>query len=240
MSFDYKEIDEEGLETLEAITGATKFNKWMYDTIKPYCNGKILEVGSGIGNISEFFIQENKDIVLSDIRNSYLAALNKKYPDQTNFNLDLVHPDFNTIYKEHIGQYDTVFALNVIEHIEDDHLALKNIHSLLKKKGRAVILVPAFQQLYNKIDKELFHFRRYTKSTLDKIFDQNLYSKKKSTYFNFTGIFAWFIGGKLMGDSTVKKEKMKLYNALVPVFKIVDLPMKPFAGLSVIQVGEKK
>ena len=59
-----KEIDLEGLETLSVIEKANKFNKWMYETIKPYSKGRILEIGCGIGNISEFFINDNFDIVL--------------------------------------------------------------------------------------------------------------------------------------------------------------------------------
>lgn len=239
MSFDFKEIDEEGLETLEAITEATAFNEWMYKTILPHCTGKILEIGSGIGNISAFFIEHGHDIVLSDIRDNYLDALKDRYPSTPRFNLDLVHKDFENMYASHVNKYDSVFALNVIEHIEDHALAMNNIAKLLKKNGQAVILVPAFQTLYNKIDKELYHYRRYTKRTLGNIFAKELYSITHTRFFNFMGIPAWFIGGKLMGDSTVKKGKMRLYNAMVPIFKLIDYPTKKIAGLSVITVAKK-
>ena len=239
MDFDFKEIDAEGQETLEAITDADKFNRWMYDTIRPHCSGRILEVGSGIGNISSFFIDNKEDLTLSDVRQNYVDILAQKFPSQDAFLLDLVLPEFDTVFKDYMGTFDTIFALNVIEHIEDHHLAMSNINKLLKPGGKAVILVPAFQKLYNRIDKELYHFRRYTRKTLLEIFDKSKYEIKHSTYFNFTGIFAWFIGGKIFKDSTVKKGKMSLYNTLVPVFKIVDIPMKQLAGLSVIVIGEK-
>jgi 2-polyprenyl-3-methyl-5-hydroxy-6-metoxy-1,4-benzoquinol methylase len=240
MDFDFKEIDEEGQETLEAITAADKFNNWMYSTISPYCSGKILEVGSGIGNISSFFINNKANLTLSDVRNNYVQTLQQKFPSQNTFLLDLVLPEFENEYQEYLGTFDTVFALNVIEHIEDHKLAMENIHKLLKPGGRAVILVPAFQSLYNRIDKELYHYRRYTRKTLLKIFGPSQFKITKSRYFNFTGIFAWFIGGKIFKDSTVKKGKMKLYNSLVPIFKVIDIPLKQIAGLSVIVVGEKK
>ena len=132
------------------------------------------------------------------------------------------------------------FALNVVEHIEDHELAMQNIHKLLKLGGKTVILVPAFQSLYNGIDKELYHFRKYTSKTLNQIFVSANFEILKTRYFNFTGIFAWFIGGKIMGDSTIKKSKMSLYNALVPIFKIVDIPFRRLVGLSVITIGRKK
>jgi len=34
-----------GTDTLEVISVARNFNRWMYDTVKPFCSGKILEIG---------------------------------------------------------------------------------------------------------------------------------------------------------------------------------------------------
>src|SRR5689334_22266314 len=98
--FQYKEIDREGWETLDAIAAADKFNKWMYDTIRPYCTGKILEIGSGIGNISKFFIESDADIMLSDIRPVYCEVLRKEFPRASGVvEMDLTHPTFETTYQ---------------------------------------------------------------------------------------------------------------------------------------------
>ncbi len=95
--FEYKEVDREGWDTLDAIAGADNFNKWMYETIKPYCIGNILEIGSGIGNISEFFLESNADITLSDIRPVYCNVLKQKFPGAKDvIVLDLTHPHFDT------------------------------------------------------------------------------------------------------------------------------------------------
>ena len=77
--FSYKDIDQEGLDTLMAISGADAFNKWMYEATSPFLKGSILEIGSGIGNISSQFILHGKTITLSDIRSNYIRHL------QTNF-----------------------------------------------------------------------------------------------------------------------------------------------------------
>ena len=75
----FKEFDKEGFETLKVIAAADQFNEWMYQKIKPYCKGKILEVGSGIGNISKFFVRDQADICLSDLRDNYLDFLRSTY-----------------------------------------------------------------------------------------------------------------------------------------------------------------
>lgn len=239
--FEYKEIDKEGWETLDAIAEADKFNEWMYQTIRPYCTGKILEIGSGIGNISKFFLDAKSDITLSDIRPVYCGVLKDKFPGAKDvIQLDLTHPSFAAEYAQHLGKYDSVFALNVVEHIEDDSLAIRNCHQLLREQGKLVILVPAYQKLYNRFDRELEHFRRYTRKKLNQIFINEKFQVQHSQYFNFMGIPGWYVSGKLQKNKTIPKSQMSLYNRLVPVFKLVDKCLFNKIGLSVISVGIKK
>lgn len=238
--FEYKEIDKEGWDTLDAIAEADKFNEWMYSTIKPYCRGKILEIGSGIGNISKFFIDDKADITLSDIRPVYCDVLKKKFPQVHNvIEMDLTHISFDIVYSEFIGKYDTVFALNVVEHIKDDQLAIRNCYKLLKTTGKLVILVPAYTTLYNRFDRELEHFRRYTKKGLNRLLMSSGFTIQHSQYFNFMGIPGWYISGKLQQNKTIPKGQMSLYNKLVPLFKLVDKILLNKAGLSVISAGIK-
>ena len=242
-NFQLKEIDMEGMETLNVIANADKFNKWMYDTIAPACSGNILEIGSGIGNISSYFLQNGSNITLSDLRENYLNILRDKFKNYQNLKgvitLDLVDNDFENKYKHLIGTFDTVYALNVVEHIEDDKLAIANCRKLLRENGSLVILVPAYQFLYNRFDKELEHFRRYTSNKLNKLFADNNFKITKTQYFNFAGIFGWFLSGKLLNKKTIPGDQMKLYNMLVPIFKIADKIMLRKAGLSVITFGRK-
>jgi 2-polyprenyl-3-methyl-5-hydroxy-6-metoxy-1,4-benzoquinol methylase len=237
--FDYKHIDQEGLETLSVVEKADKFNYWMYKTIKPFCKGNILEIGSGIGNISSFFIRDKSQITLSDIRENYCNQLSEKFPVQPTLCMDLTDQDFDIKFRDHLGSYDTIFALNVVEHIKDDSLAMQNCKKMLKANGNLIILVPAYQSLYNQFDKELYHYRRYTKSSLTDLFKQNDIKVIHSQYFNFAGILGWYVSGKLMKNKIIPEGQMSLYNTLVPVFKIIDKATLNLAGLSVIVVGQK-
>ena len=239
-SFVFPDIDEEGMATLEAITKADKFNKWMYDTISPYCKGKTLEIGSGIGNISQFFFNDKRQIILSDIRDNYCDILKEKFaayqPEVLSMNL--TDPEFETQFTPLKDSFDSIFALNVVEHIEDDSLALKNCHYLLKPGGHVVILVPAFQALYNNFDKNLEHFRRYNKKNLTRLINEN-YEVIHRQYFNLAGIPGWFVFGGLLRKDHIDGGPMGLYNKLVPIFKTADKIIFNQIGLSVICVGRK-
>lgn len=240
MAFDYKEVDQEGLEILDVISEAGKFNKWMYDTIRPHTAGKILEIGSGVGNISQFFVHDNADITVSDIRENYREILKNKFslPDDKVIDIDIAHPEFETAYPHLVGAFDSVFCLNVVEHIENDSLAAKNLALLLKKGGYLTVLVPAYQSLYNGFDKTLEHYRRYTKKSLETIMRPNG-TIQQTFYFNFVGIFGWWVSGKLFGNKSIPEGEMKLYNTLVPAIKLIDKLTFKKMGLSVICVLKK-
>ena len=239
----HKEIDQVGGDTLDLIKDAGKFNRWMYETIKPHCKGNILEIGSGVGNISDFFLKDALPIMLSDIREGYCRRLREEFNDNKTLKgvklMDLTDPEFDNKFKDLFNSFDTVFALNVVEHIYDDNLALANCRKLLKEEGNLIILVPSYQKLYNGIDKSLDHYRRYNKKTLSTLFINNNYKIQSKQYFNFMGIFAWFISGKLQKNESIPGGQMRLYNMLVPVFKIIDVLVFRTWGLSTVIVGRK-
>lgn len=236
--FHFKEIDVEGQTTLEAIDKADNFNEWMYQTIKPYCTGKVLEIGSGIGNISRYFLRDQFDITFSDIRTSYCEVLIQKFPASKIVELDLVDADFDNKFASLLGTFDTVYALNVVEHIKDDNLAIQNAKKLLKDGGNIIILVPAYQSLYNRFDVVLEHYRRYTSGTLNTLIGKH-FKIIHSQYFNFIGIFGWFFSGSILKKKTVPAGQMTLFNKLVAIFKLADKILLNKAGLSVISVGKK-
>ncbi|TBW26476.1 bifunctional 2-polyprenyl-6-hydroxyphenol methylase/3-demethylubiquinol 3-O-methyltransferase UbiG [Gramella sp. KN1008] len=240
--FDYR--DNTGKEILESIKIAKRFNKWMFDVIHPYCGSKVFEIGSGIGNISEIFLNNHDgQIFLSDIDTDYCQILKKKFSAHKKClgveSIDLVAPDFQTRYSSYFNEFDTVFALNVLEHIKEDQLAIFNARQLLKDGGTLIILVPSYMFLYNRVDKGLGHYKRYTVKSLETIFKLNNLKIVHSQYFNFGGIPGWFVNGKLFKNDSISVSKMKIYESLVPLFRIADRLVYHKIGLSTIVVGEK-
>lgn len=236
-------IDEVGKSTLEDLSMANLLNDWMFNSIRPYTKGNILEIGSGIGNISQCFIANKIPITLSDYSDHYCKYLDKKFCIEPLINgiyqIDLADDDFDGRYSHLIGKFDTVFALNVIEHIKDDQLAIVNCKKLLNKAGHLIILVPAWQLLYNSFDKELEHYRRYNKTSISRLFKSQHLHILNTWYFNLAGILGWFVSGSILRKKTLPSGQLSFYNKLVPIFRIIDKITLNSIGLSVIIVGKK-
>jgi SAM-dependent methyltransferase len=216
----------------------------MFDTINPYCSGNVIEIGSGIGNISRFCLHAGWRITLSDVRTNYCEELKTKFSSYSNLKgvikVDLTHPDFDNAYSGILNSFDTLFALNVVEHINDDNLAIKNCYKLLKSGGVIITLVPAYRWLYNSFDKTLEHYRRYNRKSLTRLIKKNNFKIFICRYFNFAGIFGWFFFGTILKHTTIPERQMSIYNKLVPLFKVTDALTFHQAGLSVICAGKKK
>jgi len=117
----------------------------------------ILEIGSSSG----YLLRDIKKafpgifIIGSDCIPEPLGKIAKHHPEIPLIQFDLVNcplPD-NCV--------DVIVALNVLEHIEDDSAALRQIHRILKPGGHSIIEVPANPDLYDFYDERLKHFRRY-------------------------------------------------------------------------------
>jgi SAM-dependent methyltransferase len=235
-------MDHTGFEILKVISKAGQFNKWMYTVISPYLHGHILEIGSGIGNISSQFIKSGSTISLSDIDPFYLNLLKENYSSAPNVKIieciDLQHPEFEIAYNHLEQKFDSIFLLNVLEHLENETSAINNCSFLLKPKGTLLILVPAYSFLFSRLDSALGHYRRYTQETLCRLLEIKNLQLKKSFYFNAFGILGWLYS-KLLRLKKIPSGEMGLFDKLVPFIKWIDSFFHKRIGLSVVAVASK-
>lgn len=235
--------DPIGRHVLNVVAAAKGFNHWTYETIKPHLKGNVLEIGSGIGNISDFLIEDGFPITLSDYSPDYCSYLQKKYGAVANVksivSIDLLNAEFEKSYKEFEEQFDTVFLLNVLEHIADPQQAIINCKHLIKKNGNLIILVPAYQWLYSNFDRQLNHYKRYSSKALQTLLLANDLKIRKVQYFNALGIPGWLLYSKLLGRQKIENTEMKIFDSIVSIGKAVDRLLKNRVGLSVIAVAQK-
>ncbi|MEA3209375.1 MAG: hypothetical protein QOE70_2432 [Chthoniobacter sp.] len=229
---------DSGKVTLDALEQAPRFNQWMYETVRPWLGQRVAELGVGRGNLSRF-IRRHEHVLLTDYRLDYLAELQFRWSDQPGLQigkLDLTRP---ADYEQLRGfRPDSIVFLNVLEHIEDDRAVLENLFDTVPADCRVVVLVPYNMKLYSEFDRRLGHFRRYAKGELEGKFRAAGFEVEQQLFFNKVGVFAWYLNNTLGGQKKLKPWQLRLYNALTPIFRVLDRVL-PTAGLSTIVVGRK-
>ena len=225
-------------EILDAFSEAPKFNRWMADTLQPYIGKSVLEIGAGIGNLSRLLIARRKRYVATDLDREHLERLRSRLMGRPNLEtaqLDATRPEDHLPFR---GQMDTVICLNVVEHIEDDLGALRNIHGVLQEGGRAVILVPEGQSLFSSLDEELGHRRRYSEEQLREQMTAAGFDVEAVLPFNRISRPGWWLNGKVLKRRTIGRGQLRNFDRLVWLWRRVD-SLLPWPPTSLIAVGRK-
>src|SRR5882724_10608988 len=128
--------DKVGATTLERMAAAPRYNRWMFDRLRPWVGRRVLEIGAGIGNMSAF-LDDRERLVLTDTEPYYLGRLRDRFAGRSHVSvaelrLPAVSPGLVA------ERLDTVVCLNVLEHIEDDRASLRAMHDLLRPGGRLI------------------------------------------------------------------------------------------------------
>ncbi len=82
------------------------------------------------------------------------------------------------------GTFDLAVSLDVIEHLEDDVSALRELRRTVAPGGALLVTVPAYQWLWSGHDEINHHHRRYTRSTLESAAQQAGWRAVRTTHFN--------------------------------------------------------
>jgi glycosyltransferase involved in cell wall biosynthesis len=229
--------DECGGEILERLNRAPRFTGWMADVIRPYIGNRVLEIGAGTGNMS-VHLMPRAIYWATDVNSNYLDYLVKLRAARPYMRVAYTNATEAESFPQ--GQsFDTVVCLNVVEHIEGDVLALRNIRESLEEGGRAIILVPQGPKLYGSLDVVLGHVRRYTENTLVDAAERAGFRVERVLKFNKAGVLGWWLNGRVLRKKTFDLGQIRMLNFLTPVFRLLE-PVLPLPALSLIAILRKK
>lgn len=113
------------------------------------------------------------------------------------------------------SEVDVSIALDVLEHVERDDIALNELLRVTKSGGHVILNVPAMPSLWSDWDVALGHFRRYTLTTFNALLAPGLSSKTYSIeyigYINalaFPLIFAYRAFRRLVPSDSRAEDKV--------------------------------
>jgi SAM-dependent methyltransferase len=230
--------DGHGSQMLGRLARAERFNNWMADVIRPFLGERLLEIGSGTGNLTRRLVP--RDVyVASDVNPLYLKTLGNLTSDRPYLAAQYTDVTDLGSYPHLAGGFDSVVCLNVIEHVDDDLGALRNIRSVLADGGRAVVLVPQGPWNFGTLDGVLGHKRRYTEESLRRVAAEAGLTVKQIVRFNRISSLPWFLNGRILRKTSFGLLQIRIVDWITPISRVIDRFL-PFPPLSLIAVMERR
>ncbi len=169
-----------------------------------------LEIGCGTGYVTKMIAKKfpDKKIYASEY---LLSGLNEAKERLKNLNnVSLISLDARKIQSK--NKYDIIGAFDVIEHISEEDIVLKEINNSLKKNGKFIFSVPQHQFLWSIYDDLGFHKRRYSRKYLLQKLKENNFEIIYINSFNSLLLPAMYVSRFL--NKFKKKEEFDIMDEL--------------------------
>jgi 2-polyprenyl-3-methyl-5-hydroxy-6-metoxy-1,4-benzoquinol methylase len=220
---------------LELFEKARNWKAYWRAQIRGFIRGEVLEVGAGIGANTQALAGLDFERWICLEPDAALAARIALPPGGRHEKATGTIHDLPAAAK-----FETIFYLDVLEHIEDDRGELARAAARLKPGGALVILAPAHPFLYTPFDAAIGHFRRYTRKTLRAAAPPTL-RLEKLVYLDAAGMLASAANRLLLHSASPTERQILTWDRLlVPVSRVIDPIFLGRAGKSVLAVWRKE
>ena len=219
---------------LKYFDKSKNFRNYQLHLIKRYLVNDVAEVGPGNGGNLFGYIHLPKKIDLYEPSRNLFLNLKKSFKKYKKVNF------FNKTFNKSKKKYSSILYLDVLEHIKNDKSEITKAFKSLKKGGHLIINVPAFSYLYSNFDKDVGHFRRYSKSDFMKILENLNFKETNFVYYDSIGFFLSLLSKLLV--SNYKRnfdKKIKFWDSLIWISRIIDLIFFRSFGKSLLVIIKK-
>lgn len=227
-----------------AMPTAVNYYRWIVAKLLPHAGDCILDIGGGYGAHLEYVLPKGCPVVSIDLSESSVEFMRERFRQYPHF--EAARLDFG----QHESQaelirrgFDTIFCLNVLEHIEDDLAALKDMHAILApRRGKLLLQVPAHEWLYGSLDAQAGHYRRYSAAYLRQVLEGAGFTVQALYHFNSIGVLPWFVNARVLKKSleadSVNTQITVFDRYIVPVMSRVEAVVRLPFGQSLMAVAQ--
>lgn len=229
---------------LEAMSFAVNYHRWILSIFEPYLGSNIVEVGAGTGSFSELLLERRfKSLSLVEPSTAMYEKLCERLGESNGCgSVKTYNGIFEQVAKniKAVERPDSIIYVNVLEHIADDVNELEIIRRTLILGGRLFIFVPALRWLYGSFDRQISHFRRYTRTELEKKCVAVGFKVVTSKYFDLFGVIPWWVKYRLLQSNKMEPGAVRFYDQrIVPITKVLESRISPPLGKNVLLIAEK-
>ena len=222
----------------------SNYYTWVLSLFEPYLGRRIWDAGAGVGNITAELLKRADCVLATEYEPDYLPRLKHRFRQEPRLEVrycDLKAPDTDLLRSFAL---DTVISLDVIEHLDDDRVALNAFFDSLTPGGHLLLKVPAHPFLYSPIDAASGHYRRYLKRQLADVITGAGFEPLHLRHMNFAGVLPYLVKGKFLHKEqnfsvSLNRRRLDFYNRLMPWLQRLEQVIRLPIGLSLVAVARK-
>lgn len=197
---------------------------------REYRDGTVLDFGAGIGTLTD---------LLSDVGEILCVEPDPSQAETLRAKGYRVLAGVDSLADESVS---FVYSSNVLEHVDDDLGALRDIHRKMCPGGRLALFVPAFESIWTSNDDRVGHRRRYTRESLAAVVERSGFRVEHVRYVDSIGFLLAFlfrfIGSR---DGSLNTAHLVMFDRLVfPISRALDVICRRFFGKNVYLVACKQ
>jgi SAM-dependent methyltransferase len=217
---------------LPIMEQATRYNAWLVERCLPYLGRRVLDFGAGSGTFVPALAAHCEQLVAVEPDADQITQLRRRAAHLPN--VRVVQGDVADVPAA--DRFDSIVCFNVLEHLEDDVDALRELRGHLAEDGRLLVLVPAHRVLFGPLDRTVGHHRRYTRTSLGSALQRAGFRVQHLRLVNPIGALGWLVAGRLGRRALIPGSPLRFYDRLVPLLRLLDRFDLPL-GLSVWAVA---
>ncbi len=226
-------------DDLEVLAASRNYYNWIFDLIRPYVSGDVVEYGAGLGTISQRLLPEARSLSLVEPEAHLADRL------RLTFSAEASVAVFTQTLEQHVEtcpseSVDTAVLVNVLEHVDDDRRAVGELIRILRRNGHLIVFVPALRWLMSDLDRLHGHFRRYHLRQLAELIPRAAGTVVKLRYFDMAGVLPWWLVNTIGRQTTFNPRAVRLFDRVaVPVTRRFEGFFSPPFGKNLILVARK-
>lgn len=222
-------------EITETFDDANFHIKYCLGFIRNYLSGDVLEIGAGCGSFTRNYFgkKEISSLTLTERDKKNILTLSAKFKKFRKIKV------FNGLINQVKKKYNAILYLHVLEHIKNDNKEINDAVKKLKKNGFLIILAPAHNKMYSKLDKVVGHYRRYELPFFQKKI--KFINQINLKYLDSAGYLLYFLN-KLFFKNEDYPSKFKIFvwdKLFTPISIILDFIFQYKVGKCILAIYKK-
>jgi SAM-dependent methyltransferase len=214
---------------------ARNFHRYYLDLFEPWLRGRVLEVGGGLGALTESLLERDVGAITVCEPDVELAA---RLAERVGCRADVVVGGLRDVPPDR-GAFDAVLYVDVLEHIEDDQAELVAAVGRLSPGGALLVGGPAHDWLFSSFDTAIGHHRRYDRGRLRALIAGcPTLDLVRFAYFDCLGVLL-SLGNRWIGDQRMPSPRqIQFWDRLVlPMSRRLDRLLAHRVGKSFVAVA---